>query len=466
MPEPSGIYVGDRRLCSHCISERFLRRTVENNGIKETCLYCEQQGNTISIKELSDLVQEVLQDFYTWIESLSTEENKIVRATWGQPIGDVINDLVGAGNAVAEDIRQVLEQRQTDDRDQWDFEGAPFNPHARYAKNRPPDANELELSWRLYEHRLKTQTRYFNRSAEELLVSIFDGMENRQTIDGRPIVIEAGPGKALLQVYRARVFQKEKEFRAALKRPHVEIGPPPPPLASGGRMNAAGISVFYAATTPALALAEVRPPVGSKVLIGCFQVIRPLKLLDLIALTDLADEEGSLFDKLHINHLRRAEFLRGLGERLSRPVMPNDQPLEYLPTQAVADFLASDLLLSLDGILYPSVQNAQFRRAQRRYRPFGGIDHNVVLFHKASQVAALDEGEQVDVSDGSFLFYDSETFEHDPNVSYYVGVSPPNDADTADDVALRLINLEARYIAGVQFDAEPIQTLRVRRSVL
>src|SRR6185312_2167061 len=104
--------------------------------------------------------------------------------------------------------------------------------------------------------------------------------------------------------------------RDALTRPHVEVGPPPPPLAAAGRMNAAGISVFYAATTPALALAEVLPPVGSKVLIGCFQVIRQLKLL---ALTDLADGEGSLFDELHVDRLRRAEFLRGLSERLSRP---------------------------------------------------------------------------------------------------------------------------------------------------
>jgi len=36
-------------------------------------------------------------------------------------------------------------------------------------------------------------------------------------------------------------------------------------------MNAGGIAVFYAATAPKVALAEVRPPVGSKVLIGRFE---------------------------------------------------------------------------------------------------------------------------------------------------------------------------------------------------
>jgi len=215
----------------------------------------------------------------------------------------------------------------------------------------------------------------------------------------RRVFAIAGPEQALLYLYRARVFQKEKEFRDALKRPHVEVGPPPPPLAAAGRMNAAGISVFYAATTPALALAEVLPPVGSKVLIGCFQVIRQLKLL---ALTDLADGEGSLFDELHVDRLRRAEFLRGLSERLSRP-------------------------------------------------------------RKAAQVTASDEGEEVFVSDELLGLFDSEALERGPGVEYSVWVSPPNDADTATDAPLKLISIQAHYVTSVRVETEPIKTNRFTR---
>jgi hypothetical protein len=39
-----------------------------------------------------------------------------------------------------------------------------------------------------------------------------------------------------------------------MKRPDEEIGPPPPSLAVAGRMNAAGIAVFYGATDPSVAL--------------------------------------------------------------------------------------------------------------------------------------------------------------------------------------------------------------------
>jgi hypothetical protein len=65
-------------------------------------------------------------------------------------------------------------------------------------------------------------------------------------------------------------------------------------------MSAAGVSVFYGATDRDVALVEVRPPVGSKVLIGCFEVIRPLRLLDLPALNELQDE-----------NLKRTHFLAG-----------------------------------------------------------------------------------------------------------------------------------------------------------
>jgi hypothetical protein len=174
-------------------------------------------------------------------------------------------------------------------------------------------------------------------------------------MNGRPIVVEAGPGTNFERLYRARVFQHEKDFREALKRPDLELGPlrKSPPLAS--RMNAAGISVFYGATNSSVALAEVRPPVGSKVLVGCFRVIQPLRLLDLVALVKLADKDGSLFDPAHLQELQRSEFLRGLTLRLSKPVMPNDEPFEYLPTQAIADFLARKEWPDLDGIIYPSV---------------------------------------------------------------------------------------------------------------
>jgi len=59
-----------------------------------------------------------------------------------------------------------------------------------------------------------------------------------------------------------------------MERPDIEIGPPPPARAMAGRMNARGIAVFYGALDAATAVAEVRPPSGSKVLVGRFEILR------------------------------------------------------------------------------------------------------------------------------------------------------------------------------------------------
>jgi hypothetical protein len=57
--------------------------------------------------------------------------------------------------------------------------------------------------------------------------------------------------------------------------------------------------------------------------------------------------------------------------------MPNDEALAYLATQAVADFLATERKMKLDGLIFPAVQAS-------------GGGRNVVLFHKAGRAKPLE----------------------------------------------------------------------------
>jgi len=171
-------------------------------------------------------------------------------------------------------------------------------------------------------------------------------------------------------------------------------------------MNAQGISVFYGANTPETALSEIRPPVGSKVVIARFEITRKLRLLDLTALDSVASQ-GSIFDPTFIDRIQKALFLRTLGNLMTIPVMPDNETLDYLPTQAVADFLSSENIPKLDGIIFPSAQTA-------------GNALNVVLFHKASIVEKIETfgGTDLDVhlgygdSDGWTIDY--TVYEKDP----------------------------------------------------
>jgi RES domain len=83
--------------------------------------------------------------------------------------------------------------------------------------------------------------------------------------------------------------------------------------------------------------------------------------------------------------LERAKFLEALSQRITTPVMPDDEPLDYLATQAIADFLASEENHKLDGIIYPSVQGGKGK-------------FNVVLFHEAARVQPLDLPKGVEIS--------------------------------------------------------------------
>nr|WP_281032310.1 RES family NAD+ phosphorylase [Parvibaculum lavamentivorans] len=220
------------------------------------------------------------------------------------------------------------------------------------------------------------------------------------------------PDTERTHLYRARVFQSDGKLEGAMIRPDRELGAPPSHFASAGRMNAKGISVFYGATSVDTALAEVRPPVGSQVAIAQFELLRPIRLLDLTALEEI-HESGSIFDPEYAYRLGRMMFLRKLTTRIARPVMPDDQDAEYLATQAVADFLATEGRVPLDGILYPSVQ-------------VDGAGLNIVLFHKAARCRELEFPDGTEFSARTFGMY-----EDGPEPEYWVTEDIPSNEEAS-----------------------------------
>jgi hypothetical protein len=137
-----------------------------------------------------------------------------------------------------------------------------------------------------------------------------------------------------------------------LADPRHELSPPPYAKAVQGRMNPTGIPVFYGAFAAAVAIAEVRPPVGGIVLVGAFRPLRPLRLLDLPRIGHRFT--GSIFAPGYADRAARALFLRSFHRLIASPVQPQDEPIEYLPTQAVAEYVRN--VLGFDGIAFHSTQ--------------------------------------------------------------------------------------------------------------
>lgn len=373
-----------KKLCYQCIGEDYLSAEIRRDGKRRRCSFCDRTAKSYLIGQMAERVETAFEQHYartsdqptSWQQTmLSDRESDYEWDRDGEQTVYAIMNSADMPEAAAQDIQQILEDKFDDFDSAAMGEETEFSSDAYYEQKGTSDQAWQE-EWRSFEKSLKTEARFFSRAAASHLASIFNGIEVLRSRDGRPLVIDAGPGTSFGSVYRARVFQSDDKLEAALCRPDQQLGSPPAFLANAGRMNARGISVFYGANDPTAAIAEVRPPVGSQVAVAQFEIIRPLRLLDLTALGAVS-EGGSVFDPELASRLERAMFLRSLSQRITRPVMPDDEHFEYLATQAVADFLATEGAISLDGIIFPSVQAA-------------GAVLNVVLFHKAAQVEKLD----------------------------------------------------------------------------
>lgn len=384
--------VVDKHICHACIGEGFLASDVKATGSPAACEYCAATNSCISIDALADRIGSAFDSHYqrtadqpdSWQQTLLADrESSYVWERNGERVVDAIENAAQIPAKAAQDVLDILAERHDDFDAAAMGQETEFSPDSYY-EEKGTDSQAWQEEWHQFEMSLKTEARFFSRSAAEHLSSVFGDIHKLKTTSGRPLLVEAGPELSIDHLFRARVFQKDDQLREALCRPDKHLGSPPSALASAGRMNARGISVFYGATEAPVAIAEVRPPVGSSVAVARFSIIRKLRLLDLTALDDVHDG-GSIFDTLLKDRLERAAFLQTLGRRMTRPVMPDDEVFDYLATQAVADFLSTQNEPRFDGIIFRSAQSETGR--------------NVVLFHKAALVATLElpEGTKLNV---------------------------------------------------------------------
>ncbi|MCY4381807.1 MAG: RES family NAD+ phosphorylase [Nitrospinae bacterium] len=441
-----------RTLCVNSIEEQFLKAKIDDQGKIGSCHYCKERRKVTTIGQLANEIHGAFEQHYQLTAAEPSDlEYSLIKETgyvwWreGEPIVNAIEQAAEINEIVAEDIRKVLEYHHSG-RYSVEIGGeGPYDEEAHYEDAELDDV-EYRENWRSFENSLKTKSRFFSAEAEAVLDRIFERLMELRSTDGKSVFVEAGPGTEMTVLYRARVFQTLDELGEALKRPDVQIGPPPATLAKAGRMNANGIAVFYGATKSEISISEVRPPVGSQVVVGRFELIRKMRLLDVSVLRS-AYVKGSVFDPTYIRRLERAKFLRGLSERISQPVMPDDEPLEYLVTQAIADYLAGKSDPEIDGIIYPSVQDSS-----------GGS--NVVLFHKSSRVESivLILGTEIDVQ---FGHQTEEGWETDYWVSEEIPPSKPEDSNEIDDDVIDFARMTSHALSNVNDDDLRKTTLRL-----
>ncbi|WP_162239465.1 RES family NAD+ phosphorylase [Aureimonas sp. Leaf324] len=231
--------------------------------------------------------------------------------------------------------------------------------------------------WERFREAILHRQRFFNDRAKGFLDEIFEGIQHQSDVSGRPTFYRSSADDGLI-IFRARVVADEAAFRQIAKNPAASMGTPPPSLRRQGRMNAAGIPVFYGATERDTATAELRPAVGARIAVAAFRPQRPIHVLDLTRF----DRPGKRLDILSKNHAKRATqwaFMQSFALEISKPVLPGDEHLEYVPAQVVAEYLTTQSVRWRGTDVTPDA--VMFRSAQRD----GG--KNIAIMGDAAKVA-------------------------------------------------------------------------------
>ena len=382
-------------VCHVCICEDYLATEVKKQGAVGYCSYCGKEGEVVTLDDLAGRIHDIVQRDFRITPMLPVDALDylaVAKGDWerrGDSAASVIAELAGLPNEVAHDLQDLLMETHDYEAIKYGAGEPLYDTEAMY-EPRIPDDSQFQVTWKTFREQVQTRARFFGPEAEEMLHFIFGDLTSLTAFDRRPVIRGIGPGAEAVSVWRARVAQSIEEVVRILKSPSTELGPPPPKSAVAGRMNPDGIPVFYGATELETCVSEVRPPVGSFVVVSRFDLLKKVRILDLDALS-LVYPKGSVFDPGYTERAGRAAFLGHLRNEIGRPVMPQNEALEYVATQAVAEYLAHKVNPRIDGIIFESSQT-------------GGTGKNLVLFNHACMVEPyiVPRGTTVEVSAPDF----------------------------------------------------------------
>ncbi len=377
------------RVCYRCVNEAFLRREIRMTGKRGECFDCGESDRSWTVAELAQRVKPAFERHYQLtatgpddIES-SMLRNGLMDGGWnrtGDLAAELLQEFVGISSDIADAVVESLMDGPDVDPFDQDSED-PYGGDALYER-RSPDESEVGRQWQFLEAQVHHGARFFNQTVRRDLQNLFQGIEDKRTFGRATVIRELAPGAKGAFLYRARVAFRWAQLAQILQNPPAQLGAPAGRMSRAGRMNAAGIGVFYGALELQTCVAEIRAPVGSNVVLGKFELLRPIRLLDLPALQEVLVKR-SVFDPDYERIAAKCAFLRILAHRFSAPVLPGEEEFEYLLPQVVCEFLAEEI--GLDGVVYASSQR-------------GGRGTNVALFPKASVVEPLPPGVETELT--------------------------------------------------------------------
>ncbi len=298
--------------CSNCFTDSFLIEHINAiSNKKGNCSFCKSKNVTlIDPENLYDRFEPLI-DLYE-VDKNGKKLIDLIQSDWRVFSSKSPRVLQKLLNLIANDEQLLVK---------------------RYRPKYSIDKRNIE-QWEDFREELKHRNRFFPLGAPNI-----EQLEPFGKYLG--VIIKKNKQK----FYRARVNDTASPY--SIK----EMGKPDKKMASIGRANPLGIAYLYVASTIDTAISEVRGHKGESLTIAEYLIIDDLELADLrdpkerISPFMLNDE-----DELELIY-KNMPFLTLLGEELSKPIIPREANLEYLPSQYLCEMLK---LIGFHGIIYKS----------------------------------------------------------------------------------------------------------------
>jgi len=342
-------------ICSVCVGNSEITKESFTTEKKiKTCSYCKKRRLCINLNSLAEAIDDIYRTDYEQCDD-------------GDPPSYIISEMLELDESAGRldvDLVALLSSEESGSSERKDSESM-YDESTTYRSCREknsirPDGREHKELWDVFCHKIKHRTRFFNNQVIVLLNQIFLDLDKFGYSDGISPVYEMQPTDPKVVFYRARHAANAQERIRFCCDPSKELSPPPAHFASSGRMNPRGISVFYAAFDPETCLAEIRLPVGETAIIGQFQLENPITIFDLTVLDKLGSDRSLINDSIANNggddYEDRLAFLQEFSAEISKPISQDGEALDYMPTQALAEYLAYHYKPNIDAIVYESTQ--------------------------------------------------------------------------------------------------------------
>jgi RES domain len=351
--------------CPYCFDDKSLQNRLKQirPNFPRT-LKCDFHPNRSGLpaRDVASLVDDVFRSNFVIGSVDPVYDRDDDKPSWVQG-GDALVEIVeGITKSetfeIAEALtEQLIEDDPADPRDGDDPFYADDQSYALYDTSWNPHSE----TWLEFKAEITHNRRFFSELGVQRLQEIFRDIHFQSDFSGQRVIYPLSPEDKKL-IYRVRQVDDPQERDEVRKNPGAQLGVPPPRKRSAGRMNATGVGVFYGSFDLKTCIAEVRPPVGSVIMGAAFELTRSVVVLDTTRFAKPM-RNRSIFSPVYQERLHQWKFMKRFMNEISRPILPTETDLDYIPTQAVSEFINSRLKVpqngsdvGIDGIIFASAQ--------------------------------------------------------------------------------------------------------------